>query len=127
MVNMMALSAFAEENTGGKYVSDVYIAYEDLLKDKKAEINEFINSFLPVLKEYRANYNGEGSAVGQKRAQLTYEMLNKFYDGGIIYPGSAGNQRRGRSSDRRAGGLVYSFAEAQKGRRAGSSLTRKRV
>ena len=92
MVNMMALSAFAEENTGGKYVSDVYIAYEDLLKDKKAEINEFINSFLPVLKEYRANYNGEG-----------------------------------RSSDRRAGGLVYSFAEAQKGRRAGSSLTRKRV
>lgn len=70
MVNMMALSAFAEENTGGKYVSDVYIAYEDLLKDKKAEINEFINSFLPVLKEYRANYNGALGAwfiLSQKR------------------------------------------------------------
>ena len=55
--------------------------YQELVKQKKAEINEFINNFQVVIKEYRANYNKEGSALGQQRAQIAHDMLNKFYDG----------------------------------------------
>ena len=39
--------------------------YQELVKQKKAEINEFINNFQVVIKEYRANYIKEGSALGQ--------------------------------------------------------------
>ena len=55
--------------------------YETLLKEKKAEINEFIDSFIPVLKEYRTNYNGEGSDAGKVRAEIAHDILNRFYDG----------------------------------------------
>ena len=55
--------------------------YEDLVKKKRAEINEFINSFVPALEEYRLNYQGKGSKGGKKRAQMVRVLLNKFYDG----------------------------------------------
>ena len=73
-----AVTDMAVMNMKGGYS---FPKYEDLLKEKKADINEFVNSFLPVLNEYRANYNGKGSAIGKKRAELAYDMLNKFYDG----------------------------------------------
>ena len=56
--------------------------YEALVKEKKAEIDEFVNGFIPVIQEYRANYNGDGSQFGKKRAELAHDVLNKFYDGG---------------------------------------------
>ncbi len=55
--------------------------YEQLLKDKKAQIDEMINGFMPVINEFRANRGGEGSSFGQKRADLAYDLLNRFYDG----------------------------------------------
>ena len=55
--------------------------YEKLLEQKKTEINEYINSFKVVLEEYRENRQKEGSDFGKARADLSYEMLNKFYDG----------------------------------------------
>lgn len=60
--------------------------YEDLVDQKRKDIDEFINTFLPVLKEYRANYNNEGSESGKARADLVYELLNHFYDGGEDEP-----------------------------------------
>ena len=42
--------------------------YEGLVAQKKADITEFINTFIPALREYRDNYNGKGSEGGQKRA-----------------------------------------------------------
>ena len=56
--------------------------YEDLVNEKRSEIDEFINTFLPVLQEYRANLNGEGSESGQARAEMARELLNHLYDGG---------------------------------------------
>ncbi|MBQ9557518.1 MAG: hypothetical protein IJU94_02830 [Clostridia bacterium] len=55
--------------------------YESLVNEKKADITEFINTFVPALNEYRDNYNGKGSAGGQKRAQMAHDLLNKFFDG----------------------------------------------
>ena len=55
--------------------------YEDLVKKKRVEIDEFINSFVPALEEYRLNYQGKGSKGGKKRARLAHDLLNKFYDG----------------------------------------------
>ena len=52
--------------TGGYSIPD----YESLVEEKKTEIDEFINSFWPVIREYRANYNNEGSELGKKRADL---------------------------------------------------------
>ncbi len=63
--------------TGGYSIPD----YESLVKEKKAEIDEFINVFMPVIREYRANYNGEGSEFGKQRADEAYRLLNLFYDG----------------------------------------------
>ena len=56
--------------------------YEKLIDEKKAEINEFINHIMVVIEEYRANYNGEGSEFGKKRAETAHDMLNNFTDGG---------------------------------------------
>ena len=55
--------------------------YESLVNEKKADIDEFINTFVPALNEYRDNYNGKGSEGGKKRAQMAHDILNKFYDG----------------------------------------------
>ena len=55
--------------------------YQKLLEQKKSEIKEFVNNFMVVIEEFRANKNGEGSVFGKKRADLAYDMLNKFYDG----------------------------------------------
>ena len=74
-----AITDMAVMNMNGGYsISD----YESLIKDKKAEIDEFINGFWPVIQEYRANYNGEGSESGKARAKLAHDILNKFHDGG---------------------------------------------
>ncbi|MBQ6353876.1 MAG: hypothetical protein IJJ07_02870, partial [Lachnospiraceae bacterium] len=73
-----AITDIAVMNMKGGYSMP---AYEELIKEKKAQIDEFINSFMVVIDEYRANYNGEGSSYGQKRAQMAYDRLNKFYDG----------------------------------------------
>ncbi len=63
--------------TGGYSFGD----YDSLVVEKKAEITEFINTFVPAMEEYRKNYNGEGSEGGKKRAQAAHDLLNKFYDG----------------------------------------------
>jgi len=55
--------------------------YESLVKEKKADIEEFINTFVPALEEYRDNYAGRGSEGGKKRAQMAHDILNKFFDG----------------------------------------------
>lgn len=55
--------------------------YDKLVAQKKADITEFINTFVPALQEYRDNYNGKGSAGGKKRAQIAYDLLNRFFDG----------------------------------------------
>ena len=55
--------------------------YEDLIKEKKAQINEMINHFMIVINEFRCNRKGEGSEFGKKRADMAYDLLNRFYDG----------------------------------------------
>ena len=55
--------------------------YESLVAQKKADIDEFIKTFIPALEEYRDNYNGKGSEGGKKRAQMAHDLLNKFFDG----------------------------------------------
>ena len=55
--------------------------YESLVKEKKADIDEFIMTFVPALEEYRDNYAGRGSEGGRKRAQMAHDILNKFFDG----------------------------------------------
>ena len=73
-----AVTDMAVMNMTGGYS---FPQYEELVEQKKTEINEFINNFRVVIDEYRANYNGEGSELGQQRAQIAHDMLNKFYDG----------------------------------------------
>ncbi|WP_407386037.1 hypothetical protein [Ruminococcus sp.] len=73
-----AITDMAVMNMKGGYSFD---DYEGLVKQKKADITEFINTFVPALNEYRDNYNGKGSAGGKKRAQMAHDLLNKFYDG----------------------------------------------
>ena len=63
--------------TGGYSEPD----YTTLVNKKKAEIDEFIGTYIPVIREFRDNYNGKGSAEGKTRADIAYEILNKFYDG----------------------------------------------
>ena len=63
--------------TGGYSLPD----YEELLKEKKGEIKEFINRFIAAIEEFRSNYKGEGSEFGQERANIAFDILNKFYDG----------------------------------------------
>ena len=62
---------------GGYSIAD----YESLIKDKKAQIDEMINGFMPVINEFRANRDSQGSEFGKKRADLAYDLLNRFYDG----------------------------------------------
>ena len=63
--------------TGGYSIPD----YQKLVDEKKSEINEFINNFMVVIEEYRANLNKKDRSFGYKRAELAHKMLNKFYDG----------------------------------------------
>ena len=74
-----AITDMAVVNMKGGYS---FPDYEALVKEKKAEIDEFVNRYFPVIEEYRANYNGEGSEFGKKRAQIAHDALNKFFDGG---------------------------------------------
>ena len=73
-----AITDMAVMNMKGGYS---FPDYEALLNEKKAEIDEYVNNFFPVINEYRANFNGEGSAFGKQRADLAYTILNQFYDG----------------------------------------------
>ena len=73
-----AVTDMATMNMKGAYSFD---DYESLVEEKKANINEFIRTFIPVLEEYRANFNGEGGEAGKKRAQYAHDLLNKFVDG----------------------------------------------
>ena len=73
-----AITDMAVMNMKGGYS---FPDYEALVQEKKTQIDEFINSFLPAIREYRANYNGEGSAVGKARADFAYTALNHFIDG----------------------------------------------
>ena len=73
-----AITDMATMNMLGDYSFD---EYDKLVREKKADIDEFIKSFIPALEEYRDNYNGKGSAGGKKRAQVTHDLLNKFFDG----------------------------------------------
>ena len=63
--------------TGGYNIPD----YEKLLEEKKSQITEMVNGFKPVLNEYRANLDNKGSDYGKKRADLAYDLLNKFHEG----------------------------------------------
>lgn len=73
-----AITDMAVMNMNGGYSFD---KYEAIVNQKRADINEFINNFIPALNEYRDNYNGKGSEGGQKRAKMAHDLLNKFYDG----------------------------------------------
>ena len=73
-----AITDMAVMNMKGGYSFD---DYEGLVEQKKTDITEFINTFVPALNEYRDNYNGKGSEGGKKRAQMVHDLLNKFYDG----------------------------------------------
>ena len=73
-----AITDMATMNMLGDYSFD---EYDKLVQEKKADIDEFIKSFIPALEEYRDNYNGKGSEGGKKRAQVTHDLLNKFFDG----------------------------------------------
>ena len=75
-----AITDMAVMNMNGGYS---FNDYKQLLAEKKGEIDEFIYSFIPVLREYRANYNGNGSNGGQKRAKYAHDILNKFFDGEV--------------------------------------------
>ncbi|MBR0087051.1 MAG: hypothetical protein IJL98_04850 [Lachnospiraceae bacterium] len=55
-------------------------AYQNLLDQKKTEIDEYIRHFFRVIEEFRDNYNGKGSALGKQRADLAYSLLNRFFD-----------------------------------------------
>ena len=75
----MAVMNMGTENFMGYSFDD----YQALLKEKKADIDEFVDCFMPAIREYRENYNGKGSEAGKARAQAAHDMLNKFYDGEI--------------------------------------------
>ena len=56
---------------GGYSVED----YQNMLKEKKSEIAGFLEEFMVVVKEYRANYE-----AGRMRAVYVHDLLNKYTD-----------------------------------------------
>lgn len=71
-----AITDMAVMNMKGGYSFD---DYESLVKQKKTDIDEFINTFIPVLEEYRTNYNGKGSKGGKKEHRwLTISSINSL-------------------------------------------------
>ena len=73
-----AITDMAILNMKGGYS---FADYEELVNEKRTEIDEFINSFIPAIREYRDNYNGNGSSLGKARADFAYTALNLFVDG----------------------------------------------
>ena len=73
-----AVTDMAVMNMTGGYD---FPAYEKLIEKKQGQIDEFLDSFMPTIQEYRDNYNGKGGALGKTRADLVYDILNKFFDG----------------------------------------------
>ena len=63
--------------TGGYSEPD----YQSLITAKQGEIDAFLDTLMPVLEEFRANYNGQGSSFGKMRADTAYMVLNRFIDG----------------------------------------------
>ena len=79
-----AITDMAVMNMGTEgYTGYSFDDYQSLLNEKKADIDEFVDCFMPVIQEYRENYNGKGSAAGKARAQLAHDLLNRFYDGEV--------------------------------------------
>ena len=79
-----AVTDMAVMNMGTEgYMGYSFDDYQSLLNEKKADIDEFVDCFMPVIQEYRDNYDGKGSESGKARAQAAHELLNKFYDGEI--------------------------------------------
>ncbi len=56
---------------GGYSVQD----YQMLVEQQKADIQEFVNSFIVAINEFRENYKN-----GQQRALTAFEVLNHMYD-----------------------------------------------
>ena len=56
---------------GGYSVGD----YENVLKEKKAEIADFLKKYMPAIKEYRANYKD-----GIGKAKLVHDILNNYIE-----------------------------------------------
>lgn len=54
---------------GGYSVED----YRNMLKEQKADIAEFLNEFMTVIKEYRANYEAK-----KARAVYVHDLLNQY-------------------------------------------------
>ena len=73
-----AITDMALMNMSGGYSFD---DYDSLVKEKKADIDEFIYCFVPALEEYRENYTNPKSEGAHKRAVYAHDLLNKFYDG----------------------------------------------
>ena len=89
--NVAAVMGIVRTNDADQAITDMAVMnmnggysvpqYDELVKEKKAEIGEFINRFMVTIQEFRDNYFGNGSSYGQERAKLAFEILNKFYDG----------------------------------------------
>ena len=56
---------------GGYTVGD----YENLLKQQRAEIADFLKKYMPAIKEYRANYKD-----GKGRAKIVHDLLNNYIE-----------------------------------------------
>lgn len=67
-----AITDIALMNSEGGYsVGD----YENVIKEKKKDIASFLNGFMTMVKEYRANYeNKDGKAI------MVHDMLNNFVE-----------------------------------------------
>ena len=91
MVNAVAVLGIKRTNDPSEAITDMatmfmkggysFEDYENLVKEKKEDIDEFINTFVPALEEYRMNYTGKNRNGGQKRAQAAHDILNKLFDG----------------------------------------------
>ena len=65
-----AITDVAVMNMRGDYsVED----YKNMLKEKKGEIAKFLDEFMTVIKEYRANYD-----AGKTRAVYIHDLLNQY-------------------------------------------------
>ncbi|MBP0974070.1 MAG: hypothetical protein J5851_09225 [Oscillospiraceae bacterium] len=81
LMNMGLDTEFAPDSGIAPVAGYSFTEYSKLLAEKRVEINEFINSFLPAIKEYRENYNKKDDSVSHKRAVLVHDMLNMYFDG----------------------------------------------
>ena len=67
-----AVTDVAVMNMNGGYSVE---EYQSLLKEKKSEIADFLEEFMVVVKEYRANHD-----AGKAKAKYVHDLLNKYTD-----------------------------------------------